>query len=54
MLILALCLLGILSVVYGMIRESDGIFIFGILCVIGGYLLIRRKLKASLREDEDN
>ena len=49
----ALCLIGILSVGYGMIGDSDGVFIFGILCVIGGYLLIRRKLKESIREKSD-
>ena len=50
----ALCILGVLSVGYGMIRDADGVFIFGILCVIGGYLLIRRKLKASLRQNDED
>jgi hypothetical protein len=53
-LIAALCFLGILSVGYGMIRDADGVFIFGILCVIGGYLLIRRKLQESLRHNDED
>ena len=52
-LLVALCLLGILSVGSGLLRDSDGVFIFGIICVIGGNLLIRRKLKESLREKTD-
>ena len=52
-LIIALCLSGIISVGYGMIMDSDGVFVLGIICVIAGYLLIRRKLKESLREKND-
>ena len=52
-LIIVLCLSGIISVGYGVIMDSDGVFVLGIVCVIAGYLLIRRKLKESLREKND-
>jgi LPXTG-motif cell wall-anchored protein len=39
---------GVLAVSYGMIKENNAVFILGLLFVIGGYLLIRRKLKESL------
>ena len=52
-LIIVLCLSGIISVGYGVIMDSDGVFVLGIICVIAGYLLIRRKLKESLREKND-
>ncbi|MBW1944602.1 MAG: hypothetical protein JRG79_13615 [Deltaproteobacteria bacterium] len=52
-LIIVLCLSGIISVGYGVIMDSDGVFVLGITCVIAGYLLIRRKLKESLREKND-
>lgn len=51
--VIALCLIGIISVGYGMVMDSDGIFVLGIICVIAGYLLIRRQLKESLRENKD-
>lgn len=43
-------LLGICAVVYGMAKENDAIFVIGLLLVIAGYILIRRRLKASARE----
>ena len=46
-LIILICVFGILAVGYGMATENDPVFVVGILLVIGGYLLIRRKLKAS-------
>jgi LPXTG-motif cell wall-anchored protein len=46
-----LCVFGILSVSYGMLRDNNLIFIIGILFIIGGYLLIRRKFKASIRDN---
>ena len=52
-LIIVLCLVGIVSVGYGMIVDSGGVFVLGIICVIAGYLLIRRKLKESYREKND-
>ena len=52
--ITVLCFVGIISVGYGMVMDSDGVFVLGIICVIAGYLLIRRKLKESLREKNDS
>jgi hypothetical protein len=43
-----LCVFGILAVSYGMIRDNNAVFVIGLLFVIGGYLLIRRKLKESI------
>jgi hypothetical protein len=48
-LIVCLSVFGILAVSYGMIRDNDTVFIIGLLLVIGGYLLIRRKLKESIK-----
>jgi LPXTG-motif cell wall-anchored protein len=31
-----------------MIRDNNAVFVIGLLFVIGGYLLIRRKLKESI------
>jgi hypothetical protein len=44
-----LCVFGLSAVSYGMIKENHLVFIIGLPFVIGGYLLIRRKLKASIR-----
>ncbi len=41
---------GVAAVFYGMLSDNHVIFIIGILFIIGGYLLIRRKLKASNRD----
>jgi uncharacterized membrane protein HdeD (DUF308 family) len=46
-LIIFICVFGILVVGYGMATENDLVFVVGILLVIGGYLLIRGRLKAS-------
>lgn len=43
-----LCVFGILAVAYGMFGRNDVIFLIGLLLVIGGYLLIRKKLKESI------
>ena len=45
-----ICLIGILGIFYGMTNKNNVIFIIGVLFVIAGYLLIRRKLKESIRE----
>ena len=44
-----LCLFGISAVSYGMIKENHLIFIVGLPFMIGGYLLIRKQLKATIR-----
>lgn len=48
-LMVCLCVVGILAVSYGMMKENDVIFIIGLLIVVGGYLLIRRRLKESIK-----
>lgn len=51
--ITVLCIMGISAVGYGMIQDSDEVFVFGIACVIAGYLIIRRNLKESLQKKAD-
>jgi len=46
----AWCATGVALVAYGMIREHNVVFVIGIAVVIGAYLAIRRKLKATLRD----
>jgi hypothetical protein len=48
--ILLLCLLGILGVCYGMVNKNHPVFIAGLVLVVAGYLMVRRKLKAHIRE----
>jgi len=48
------CFAGVSSVVYGMARKNDIVFVIGILIVLGSYLAIRRKLKAALRDKTSN
>jgi EamA domain-containing membrane protein RarD len=47
---IVLAILGTAAVSYGMIRENHVVFVLGILFVFGAYLLIRKKLKASIRD----
>jgi hypothetical protein len=49
-LILGVSLLGILGVGYGMMNKNHTVFIAGLVLVIAGYLMIRKKLKAHIRE----
>lgn len=49
-LISLICVIGIVAVPYGMLSDNDLIFIIGILFVIGGYLLIRRRIKEYVRK----
>jgi len=44
-------MIGIVAVAYGMLKDNNPIFIIGLLFVIGGYLLIRRKIKESIRNN---
>lgn len=48
--ILLLSLLGILGVCYGMVNKNHPVFIGGLVFVAAGYLMIRKKLKAHIRE----
>ncbi len=45
---IGVCLMGVSAVAYGMITNNNGVFIVGLVLVIGGYLRIRKKMKASL------
>ena len=46
-LITLLCGIGILALSYGMFNDDSLVFIIGLVFVIGGYLLVRRKLKRN-------
>ena len=48
--IVFLCAIGISCIVYGMGKEDNTVFIVGLLFIIAGYLLIRRKMKESLQK----
>ena len=49
-LILVVCLFGILGVSYGMMNKDHLVFIAGLVFVVAGYLMIRKKLKEYIRE----
>ena len=49
-LILIICTIGIVAVSYGMAKDNNVVFVIGIVFVIGGYLLIRRRIKEHIRE----
>ncbi len=50
-LIAPICMIGIVAVAYGMVKDNNLIFIIGLLFVIGVYLLIRSKTKESIRNN---
>jgi hypothetical protein len=50
-LITTACVLGVSGVGYGMAGKSDPVFVAGLLFIIAGYLLIRRKLKERVRDE---
>jgi arginine exporter protein ArgO len=50
--IIILCVVGLVAVSYGMTMDNDVIFIIGIIFVIAGYLMIRTRIKKSIREKE--
>ena len=49
-----LCILGIGLTYYGMTEVNHWAFVSGIILVIGGYLLIRKKLKEFISEREED
>ncbi|KPK46346.1 MAG: hypothetical protein AMK74_00495 [Nitrospira bacterium SM23_35] len=49
--IILICIIGIVGVGYGMANDNNLIFIIGLVFVIAGYLLIRRKIKESMRSN---
>ena len=55
---LVLCFLGIVGVCYGMANKNHPAFIAGLVFVVAGYLMIRKKLKVHIQEkypsSEDN
>ncbi len=48
-LIFIICTFGIVAVSYGMAKDNNVIFVLGIVFLIGGYLLIRRRIKEHIR-----
>ena len=44
------CVLGVAAVACGMIWKLDGLFVIGLFFIVGGYLIIRRKLKSNARK----
>ena len=48
--ILSICILGILGVCHGMVNKNQPVFVVGLVLIVAGYLMIRRKLKAHIRE----
>ena len=49
-LIFVICAIGIVAVSYGVAKDNNVIFVIGIVFVIGGYLLIRRRIKEHIRD----
>jgi hypothetical protein len=49
-LIFIICTIGIVAVIYGMAKDDNVVFVIGIVFVIGGYLLIRRRIKEHIRD----
>ncbi len=46
-----ICIIGVVGVSYGMLNDDNLAFIIGLLFVIAGYLLIRRRLKQHIRDN---
>lgn len=46
-----ICMVGVSAVAYGMLKGNNLTFIIGMLFVTGGYVLIRRKIKKSIRHN---
>jgi hypothetical protein len=49
-LIFIICAIGIVAVSYGVAKDDNAVFVIGIVFVIGGYLLIRRRIKEHIRD----
>ena len=49
-LIILVCIIGLSAVFYGMVRDNNPVFVIGLIFVVGGYLMIRKKLTASLNK----
>ncbi len=48
---IVICLIGVLTVAYGMIRHNNIVFVIGLGFVIVGYLRIRKMLKESFKKN---
>ena len=48
--IVILCIMGLALIFMGLVWENNWIFIAGIILVIAGYLMIRRKLTESMKQ----
>ncbi len=46
-----ICMIGVSTVAYGMLKGNNLIFIIGMLFVIGGYVLIRRKIQKPIHHN---
>lgn len=46
--IIGVCVIGLAGIGYGMVKESNPVFLLGLACVIAGYLMIRRRLKQHI------
>jgi LPXTG-motif cell wall-anchored protein len=53
LMIAAICVIGIVAVAYGMANDNNLIFILGLVFVIAGYLLLRRRIKESIRNNRE-
>ena len=49
---LILCVIGLSATFYGMNQDHNVIFIIGLIFVIAGYLLIRKKIKAQIKKQK--
>ena len=48
-LLILVCVVGTALILYGMAKDDNLIFVIGVLFVIGGYLLVRRRIKKHIR-----
>ncbi|MBU2497961.1 MAG: hypothetical protein KKE57_03600 [Proteobacteria bacterium] len=53
-LIVLVCLVSLAAVFFGMTKKDNVVFVVGIVLLVGGYLVIRKKLKASLKEKTED
>ncbi len=44
------CVSGVCAIAYGMANNNNAAFLAGLILIIGGYLLIRKKLKDSAKK----
>ena len=49
-LIILVCVIGLTAVCYGIARDNNWVFIIGLMFVAGGYLMIRKRVKASINK----